>query len=65
MWVWGISSPFSHLSVPSGKSGLVMYASQNHGELALEEAVLVVFVAECLLHDWFPSLKSLLFHLGT
>lgn len=50
---------------PSGKIGLITYASWGHGELALEEAVLVVFLAECLFHNWFPTLKSLLFHLGT
>ena len=65
LWLWAISSPFSHFRGPSGEIGLVTYASRGRGELALEEAVLVVFLMECLLHNWFPTLKSLLFHLGT
>ena len=27
--------------------------------------MLVVFLMECLLHNWFPTHKSLLFHLDT
>ena len=42
-----------------------MYASWGHGEPALEETVPVVFLVECPLCNWFPTLKSLLFHLGT
>ena len=61
IWLWEISSAISHLNVPVRK----MYDSWGHGELALEEASLAMFLAKILLHNWFLTLNSLLFHLGT